>query len=76
MGILDGNGYKMVGMNHTLFREALYAQIKNLKIETPSYDDSAASILVGTSRNFAVRDITVDQADIRLPLVSIRNNEY
>lgn len=76
IGILDGNGHKMTGMSHTLFKEALYAHIKNLTIGTPSYGDSAASILVGTSRNFAVSDITVDQADINLPLVAVRNGEY
>ena len=76
IGTLDGNGYKLTGMNHTLFREALYAHIKNLTIETPSYGDGVASILVGTSRNFAVSDITVNQADINLPLVAVRNGEY
>ena len=76
IGTLDGNGHKMSGMNHTLFREALYAHIKNLTIETPNYGDSVASILVGTSRNFAVSDITVNQADINLPLVAVRSGEY
>ncbi len=76
IGTLDGNGHKMTGMEHTLFREAIYAHIKNLTIEMPSYSDSVASILVGTSRNFAVSDITVNQADINLPLVAAKNGEY
>lgn len=76
IGILDGNGHKMTGMNSTLFKESAYAQISDLTIENPNFGDSVTSMLVGTARNFSVRNITALETGKELPLVTTKNGTY
>ena len=76
IGILDGNGHKITGMNSTLFKESAYAQISDLTIENPNFGDSVTSMLVGTARNFSVRNITALETGKELPLVTTKKGTY
>lgn len=63
-------------MNSTLFKESAYAQISDLTIENPNFGDSVTSMLVGTARNFSVRNITALETGKELPLVTTKKGTY
>ena len=72
VGVLDGNGYEMTGMEYPLLKDLQYAQVKNLIISDPSYAGDAEAILAVKSRKVTVGNIRVENADMPLPLVKIR----
>lgn len=76
VGVLDGNGYEMTGMEYPLLKDLQYAQVKNLTISDPSYAGDAEAILAVKSRKVTVGNIRVENADMPLPLVKTRTEGY
>lgn len=81
IGMIDGNGYKITGMQYPLFGDLQYAQVKNLTIAGPSYDAGAQAILAVKTRQVVVGNVTVDNmtvegANRQLPLVKTTTDVY
>lgn len=81
VGILDGNGHKMTGMQYPLFGDLQYAQVKNLTISEPSYVAGAQAMLAVKSRQVIVGNVTVDNMAVedagrQLPLVKTKSDTY
>lgn len=76
IGVLDGNGYKLTGMQYPLFADLQYAQVKNLTISAPSYQGDAQAMLVVKSKKVTIGNVKVEDADMQLPLVKTKNEGY
>lgn len=76
IGILDGNGHTLRGMHYPLFADLQYAQIHDLTIERPSYHSDAVAMLAARTRQVLVGNLTVQDADLQLPLVKNKNEGY
>lgn len=76
MGVLDGKGYEMTGMEYPLFKDLQYAQVKDLKISGPSYAGDAEALLAVKSRKVTVGNVQVEDADMPLPLVKTKTEGY
>lgn len=81
IGILDGNGHALTGMQYPLFGDLQYALVKDLAIAGPSYDSGARAMLAVRSRQTVLGDISVSglaaEAPARqLPLVGTKTDFY
>ena len=76
IGVLDGNGHKITGMRYPLFRTVLYSQVKDLVIDSPAYEDDAASALAVESKNFTVENISITNGTVYVPLVASITGSY
>lgn len=81
IGMIDGNGHKIIGMQYPLFGDLQYAQVKNLTIAGPSYDAGAQAILAVKTRQVVVGNVTVDNMTVegtnrQLPLVKTTTDVY
>ena len=81
IGILDGNGHRLAGMQYPLFGDLQYVQVKNLTIAEPTYAAGAQAVLSVKARQVVVGDVTVDKmtaADAvqQPPLVKTKTDAY
>ena len=81
IGILDGNGYKMTGMQYPLFGDLQYAQVKNFTIAQSSYVSGAQAMLAVKTRQVAIGNVTVDNMTVddagrQLPFVKTKTDVY
>ncbi len=81
IGILDGNGRKITGMQYPLFGDLQYAQVKNLTIADSSYAPGAQAMLAVKAKQVVVGAITVDSTTVedanrQLPLVKTKADVY
>lgn len=76
MGILDGNGYEITGLQAPLFGDLQYAQIINLKVEQPSLSAGAQAVLAVKTRQVILGNISVLGGDGQLPLVKTKTEGY
>lgn len=59
MGIIDGNGHKLLGIQYPLFGDLQYSQVENIIISQPSYTASAQSLLALKSKQTIISNISV-----------------
>lgn len=76
IGILDGNGYTLKGMQYPLFESIQHTQVKNLTIMEPSYAGDAQAMLAVNSKKTVIGDVKVENADMHLPLVKTKSEGY
>ncbi len=76
IGILDGNGYQMTGMQYPLFGDLQYAQVKDLTVSAPSYAGDAQALFAVKTRKVTFGNISVEDADMPLPLVRTKTEGY
>lgn len=76
IGMLDGNGHKLLNVQHTLFSNMVYAQIHDLTIDAPVYAADAAAYLAATAKHVVISDVKVENADLNLPLVKQKSGGY
>ena len=81
IGILDGNGHKLTGMQHPLFGDLQYAQVKNLTIAEPTYTAGVQAVLAVKTRQVVVGDVTLDKMTVagtnqQIPLVKTKSDAY
>lgn len=76
IGILDGNGKKLTGMQYPLFGDVQYAQVKDLTIQDPSYETDAQALLAVKSKKVTLGNVCVEGADMPLPLVKTKTEGY
>ena len=81
IGVLDGNGHKLTGMEHPLFGDLQYAKVTDLTIEAPVFASSAQAMLAVKARQTVVGDVTVrgltaEDAVRQLPLVKTKSSTY
>lgn len=70
IGRLNGNGYSINGLSKTLFDTITYAEIDNVIIEAPRFDNSAKAILANNSKNSLIYKVNVNSSNLNLPFVS------
>lgn len=81
IGVLDGNGHKLTGMEYPLFGDLQYAQVTDLTIDAPAFAVGAQAMLAVKARQTVVGDVTVrgltaEDAARQLPLVKSWSNAY
>lgn len=76
LGTLDGNGYSLTGVSHTLFKEMIYGQILNLTVESPTYSGDTTAYLALSAKNTVLENVRVQNADLSLPLVKQKSGGY
>ena len=81
IGVLDGNGHTLTGMQYPLFGDLQYALVKDLAIAGPSYDSGARAMLAVRSRQTVLGDISVsglaaEDPARQLPLVGTKTAFY
>ncbi len=76
IGIIDGNGRQMTGMQYPLFGDLQYAQVKNLTIAAPVYAAGAQAVLAVKTRQAVVGDLTVTNINRPLPFVKTKTDGY
>lgn len=85
VGILDGNGHRIKGMSYPLFGNLLYADVKNLILEAPSYENEAQAVLAVKACQTAVGNLTAEgisrpgmqeQDAKELPVVKTKEKVY
>ncbi len=73
VGTLDGNGHKLTGLQHTLFNNITYADIKNIVIEKPEYGNDVNAYLALSSKNVLLHDILVKEANKNIINIATKN---
>ncbi len=76
IGVLDGNGYEMTGMQYPLFGDLQYAVVKNLTISDASYVPDAKAVLAVKSKKVTVGNVQVENGELQLPLVKTKTESY
>ena len=76
IGILDGNGKKLTGIQYPLFGDVQYAQVKDLTIQDPSYEADAQALLAVKSKKVSLGNVRVEGTDMPLPLVKTKTEGY
>ena len=76
MGVLDGNGYKLLNVNATLFNNIIYGSIRNLVIDNPVYDGSTSAYIANSSTNLYIENVKVLDTDVQVPLVFKKSGSY
>ena len=67
MGVLNGNGYKIKGLKYTLFSNMVYAHLKNVQIDTPTFEGKTAAYLSLKSTNCSLENVRVTDSNVILP---------
>lgn len=76
IGILDGNGHKITGMQYPLFGDLQYAQVKDLTITELSFHSEAQAVLAVKARQTLAGNVTVENNNRQLPLVKTTTDVY
>ena len=76
MGILDGNGHRIAGLQLPLFGDLQYAQITDLTLAQPSYQAGAQAALAVKSRQVILGNVVVEGKDSQLPLIKTKSEGY
>ena len=81
MGVVYGNGHKMIGMRYPLFGDLQYALVKDLIVADPIYEAGAQALLAVKSRQVILGHVAVtglSQTDPArgLPLVKTKTDVY
>lgn len=76
IGMLDGNGHQITGMQYPLFGDLQYAQVKDLTISEPSYAGDAQALFAVKTKKVTLGNVKVEDADMPLPLVRNKNEGY
>ena len=76
VGIIDGNGYEVTGLQAPLFGDLQYAQITNLTVEHPSLSTGAQAVLAIKTRQVILGNVSVQGGDGQLPLVKTKTDGY
>ena len=76
IGILDGNGCRMTGMQYPLFGDLQYAQVKDLTISAPSFAGDAQALFAVKTKKVTLGNVKVEDADMPLPLVKSKTEGY
>ena len=76
VGIIDGNGYEVTGLQAPLFGDLQYAQITNLTVEQPSLSTGAQAVLAVKTRQVILGNVSVQGGDGQLPLVKTKTDGY
>ena len=76
VGILDGNGHTINGLQYPLCNSVAYAQFKNVTISAESYNATANAYLAKTAKRSTINGVTVVQADMMLPYFYSKNVCY
>ena len=76
IGILDGNGKKLTGMQYPLFGDVQYTQVKDLTIQDPSYEADAQALLAIKSKKVTLGNVCVEGTEMPLPLVKTKTEGY
>ena len=76
IGMLDGNGYQLTGMQYPLFGDLQYAQVKDLTISAPSYAGDAQALFALKTKKVILGNVKVEDADMPLPLVKTKTEGY
>ena len=76
MGVLDGNGYTLYGLQSPLFGDLQYAYIKDLTLAQPAIPDGTRASLAEKARQTVVGEITVEGGTDRLPLAAETTGVY
>ena len=81
LGVLDGNGHKLTGLQYPLFGDLQYAQVTDLTLENPVFAPGTQAMLAVKARQTAVGHVTVrgltwENAARQLPLVKTTANVY
>ena len=81
IGVLDGNGHALTGMEYPLFGDLQYAQVTDLSIVNPAFATGAQAMLAVKAKQAVVGGVTVqgltaEDAARQLPLVRTKTNTY
>lgn len=76
IGMLDGNGCRLTGMQYPLFGDLQYAQVKDLTIAAPSYAGAAQALFAVKTKKVILGNVKVEDADMPLPLVKTKTEGY
>lgn len=76
VGIIDGNGYEVTGLQAPLFGDLQYSQITNLTVEQPSLSTGAQAVLAVKTRQVILGNVSVQGGDGQLPLVKTKTDGY
>lgn len=76
MGILDGNGYQLKGMQIPLFGDLQYALVKNLTIAQPSFSAKVQAALAIKTRQVVLGNVTVEENGTQLPLIKTKTEGF
>ena len=68
-------------MQHPLFGDLQYAQVKNLTIAEPTYTAGVQAVLAVKTRQVVVGDVTLDKMTVagtnqQIPLVKTKSDAY
>ncbi|NEZ47277.1 hypothetical protein FDF74_08675 [Clostridium niameyense] len=69
IGTLDGNGFAIRGLIKPLMKKIVYANIKNINVESPIYQAEAKAFLVEEAKNSMIDNIKINNSNIKLPIV-------
>jgi len=72
-GVIDGNGYKMIGTKIPLLLNVEYSQLRNFTFEPKEFSNMDKSILIVNAKNIILEDIMVKNVNIMLPLIENEN---
>ena len=75
-GILEGNGRSLMGMKAPLFGDLQHAQVRDLTILNPSYQEGAEALFAVKTRKVILGNIRPAGADPSLPLVRTSTEGY
>lgn len=73
IGTLDGNGFTIRGLRKPLIKKMVYANIKNINVESPIYPLEAKAALIEEAKNSMIDNIKINNSNIKLPIVGIIN---
>lgn len=76
IGILDGNGHRITGLQLPLFGDLQYAQITDLTLALPADPTKIPAALAIQSRQVVLGNVTVEGTDQPLPLVQTKKEGY
>lgn len=81
IGIIDGNGYELTGLQYPLFSDLQYSQIRNLKITQFDFAENAQAILALKSKQVIIGNVSLDyigssNTAVQLPFIKNKTEVY
>ena len=76
IGVLDGNGYTISGLQYPLFNNVAYAQFKNIIISAEKFNTTATAYLAKTAKRSTINTVKVASAEMQLPYFAAKNVCY
>ena len=60
IGMIDGNGYELTGLQYPLFSDLQYSQIRNIKISQFDFAENAQAILAIKTKQVIIGNVSLD----------------